>query len=347
MASPYMIGFLDVWHKVPGYPQILNGATSEGEAPLNEALHRLSPVIGLQSRVPSLRSGELPLHDSVPMLVGLAEEIGKDGRLQRELRNGRVSADHHQLSKRSLALLTRHISERISQWNPWQASNSPKFVGGGSSMLEQEGLKDHWSFTLDLDQARKLAATLLCEGTRSQLDDILWVYLNRIERSGFEAGLKGSNAYRRTAVDFKFWMTYLGDPLYKNSPPPDWDQIRDKGTNAAAVASNNYSVNLKAENVIAMIDLAMKSRSGNPYEGFTSQGDDVDIDGEGKWEKARMYLLLQERGFVKQKYVEVLYPIQGDVGSVITLIFDETKIEDYFTKHPEMFIKPVPTFPFD
>jgi hypothetical protein len=125
----------------PNSMQVLHGAASEGEAPLNEALHRLSqegsnrveyqraqpyssPISGLQHRVPSLRSVDMPLHDSVPMLVGLAEEISKDGQLQRELRNGQVS-------EQSLGKIRKHLS--LTSWllgsgnggnHPWENPHS-------------------------------------------------------------------------------------------------------------------------------------------------------------------------------------------------------------------------------
>ncbi len=325
-------------------------AAAMGEVELNRTLHQLSES-GTQKVETQV---DLPLHDSVPILVGIVEELHRQPLAILELKS----------LKKGMAP-SRHIVKLVfdvfsKQLDVWEPTLDYSLKNDLSPCLQGEGRC--WTFELSPDQRRNLEAVILCEAddTAEQIGLVAWAYLNMIQKFGFEKGMKRSTAYRYSTPAYKFWMTLLGDKQYeKDKPPRNWMGISNKATNRLAVDSHNTSVESKANDIWNVVNDRLNDRSKNPISGWIGQGnrddlnrDDVDLDndgkldekGEQKWPHARRYYLLQSSENlrpIRVKYLKGKNPI-GD-----TFIFDEEGIEEYFRLHPEKYNPPVPKLEYE
>jgi hypothetical protein len=173
--------------------QVLQQAARVGEGQLNQALHQMSsprgqqveseaaphrlPVNSLQSRIPSLRSGDLPMHAAVPMLVELAEVIGRDRGMQMELRAWR----HGRHPSQGLLRLGMEVTTRLG--NPWEVAYPSSLIVSHveKTRLEiviEEGLKSNrfrqlWNVAgLTLENYEKHIELGNASSTDSQTDKI-------------------------------------------------------------------------------------------------------------------------------------------------------------------------------
>lgn len=85
---------------------------------------------------------------------------------------------------------------------------------------------------------------------------------------------------------------------------------------------------------------------GNPHPGWVGQGSLKDFNNESNndvyWTKARAYFWMQQRGEVKDVYVEILPP--KPPAQLTTVIFDADSIKAFFDANPDKLPAVVPPY---
>lgn len=197
-------------------------------------------------------------------------------------------------------------------------------------------------------QLRKLTATVRAEGYEwSQYLPIFYVYKNRIEHDGFEAGLTASSAYKNKSDMYKMAMVALGDPdpkkkykSHKVNGMPIEKYLFDHGKPITATEVNNLHKTLEKE---------IQSGNPNPYPGWLGQGSLQDLNlntglkKHEKWPQARQYLHLFQKGEkVNGKELEKLVvELPASKVDFFSYIFDEVRIKQFFKAHRELLLQPV------
>ncbi|HYF32569.1 MAG TPA: hypothetical protein VD993_15700 [Chitinophagaceae bacterium] len=178
-------------------------------------------------------------------------------------------------------------------------------------------------------------STIFAEAVSGQETDIAWIYYNLISQKG-ASGLTRSAAYNNKSDNFKIAMTALGDKTYLE------DKLRDSWVKKSKVPEktvgeyvdkNGYftsNVAPRVASIAGIVDGIIAKPAGNPYPGWTGQGNLDDFNNISKpnskyWKMARAYFWLQKAGAVTETYVKEI-----GKGENVQFIFNGKKIEDYY-----------------
>jgi hypothetical protein len=193
------------------------------------------------------------------------------------------------------------------------------------------------------DLKLKLTATVMAESAPGQENDVMWIYINRVDQAGGEMGLEGSAAYTGKGERYRTYLYALGDKTYGQTMRNDGQTV------AQYVASNQWFRSQKLPEVQALksrIDSAITGGEGNPYANWTGQGSLKDFNNESNddiyWKRARAYFFLQRDEGLQPVYVKELPPKVK--GGLITFIFHADAIRAYFDAHPNKLPAEVPKY---
>lgn len=197
-------------------------------------------------------------------------------------------------------------------------------------------------------QKAQFISTIVAEtGMGSELlRDVAWVYLNRVNKYGFDSGsgMKASTAYRYKNINYKLCMYYLG---YGNEYA---NIVYDKGVSIKNyIKENQWFLNKVEPNIDKMKDFIEKevfSKSPKTcFKDWIGQGYWADLDmnpddpnnasNDPKWYMARQYYWLQLQKKVSTNFVHIMKD-----GKNTTFIFDESSIKKYFDNNPSMLPDP-------
>jgi hypothetical protein len=203
------------------------------------------------------------------------------------------------------------------------------------------------------EQKAKLIAIIFGEsdGDANLMINIPWIYFNLTKSLGFERGLKRSSFYTNpknniyVAESYRICMYALGHgEQYKDYIIVNKMKVKDycKETNNSYI--ENYKRYLTIISTFFESFIFNPNIIKNPYYKWEGQGwwGDMDIRENGnrkKWALASQYFHLQNKGFVKYKYVKELIAYNRRGEDVTTYLCDDINIEKYFNKNPKQLPK--------
>ncbi len=205
------------------------------------------------------------------------------------------------------------------------------------------------ALSLTDNEKAKFIATIYGE-SQGELDlkDISWVYLNLINRSGFEKGMNNSSFYSLEENDkyrtFRVIMYLLGEgDEFKNNDVNGKSSIKEFCETNGGFVKKVISPKLKElkkyieENVFVQNPMSC-------YKGWFGQGywRDMNIRVVDKthyrriWAMATQYFYLQNEKKVNTVLVKefVAYNFKGE--NITTFLYDSDEILKYFDKNPKM-----------
>lgn len=204
----------------PNAVSMLRQAVRSGQARLNAELHRF---YGTQRTVSATALGMRDFHFALPMLLELAEEIGRDARLRAEVEKMRKRGffDSSRISGRSLDRCRSIIDSRMRlARNPWES-----MAGGGSVPWSQgeESLQ------------KAIMEGLKSSRFRSLMDD------NELNLNNFNDKIKAGEQSR-------YW-----------GPPEDFIEINVRNNSYDVLAITQELTNRKYKDVHSALDQAVET----------------------------------------------------------------------------------------
>jgi hypothetical protein len=211
-------------------------------------------------------------------------------------------------------------------------ANTP-LVGIAASL---KAMPVHQPFAFNPEVKKLIAATALAEaswteGTQQELD-IVWIYINLIQKmNGIEA-LNRSVAYKETKNNYKVALYIIGDQRYAGDKVgKSYGMLSGTVKNQVDHGAGMTQLKARAVKLSALLDRIIDGQETNPYPGWIGQGNGKDINrDDSKWKPARAYWWIQKQDSTAEKWVKRLDPDTVDVG----FIFHEEAILKYFKTHP-------------
>ena len=211
---------------------------------------------------------------------------------------------------------------------------------------------------LSKEQKAKFMAAVLVEtgNGENELLDIAYIYLNLVNKYGFEDGMRKSSAYENSWVydcHLRHLIVYhFEDKKYKAFN--DWEKIL-YGITTLDDKVNEFKKQDTVKNFIKFCEEKIFIPSPiSLYKDWEGQGNFEDMNlrmhndkkyKREKWALASQYFHLQNQCKVKEKLVVELFvkpenllakaEIMKDKHDGTSYLFDEKKIENYFKKHPD------------
>lgn len=198
------------------------------------------------------------------------------------------------------------------------------------------------------EQKAKLISIVYGESARDAnlMVNIPWIYYNLTKNLGFEKGLRRSSFYTNPynnkwiAESYRICMYYLGQgEQYKDYIIVNGMKVKDFCQDTHTPFVNRYKHNLDVIRSFFENNIFNAEKIMNPYYNWDGQGwwDDMDIrknnSDKTKWAKASQYFHLQNKGYVKYRFVKEFIAYDGK-KDVTTYLCDDKNIEKYFKENP-------------
>jgi hypothetical protein len=220
------------------------------------------------------------------------------------------------------------------------------------------------SISLTELQKAQLVATVVAESAQGDwnMRCIAWVYVNLIEKYGFDKGMRKSAAFHTKGPNdlspqapnhwYKAYLISLGyGQQFKEDKPPQSANMtvgttsqneRQAETIQEYVSGNQWYIGWIVPRIHQMknfiIDEVLAKQDQNPLVGYGNQGYYGDLNGwssnDDFWHQARQYFWLVTEQKADGRWMEIV----GD-GKNATFLFNSDMIVKYFEQNPDMLPK--------
>jgi len=213
-------------------------------------------------------------------------------------------------------------------------------------LIEPEKIKDK-KVTYTEEQKAKLIATVYGEswGAENLMTNIPWIYYN-LTKNNFNLLTRSSFYLKRNSepikTRYRICMYYLGQGnQYKDHKSKESrnKKIKDYCKDSNSEFIDWYKHDLDIIRSYFEKHIFNSESVLNPYYKWEGQGywGDMDIrmnnHEKTKWARASQYFLLQNKGFVENRYVKEFIAYNRWGQDITTYLCDDKSIEKYFKKN--------------